>query len=379
MEAQLEADKTAKLQLAIDGVLSRCSAHSDDKLLQPELRRIHQAVNVQKSDKLKGEILNGFSNYTYKIYLENDPDESAVFAKVALTYALWNPTSVFSLERSSNEKKMMEFFLDKFREQEEFASDPPVCQPYFIMDLSAEARMLCCRFERKQEQWGEQFLNGTIDSRLLGKAARFIGTVNSTNLEGVKAIFPTDYNEGIKESFHSVCPLCKAAFEQIAAQPITPQNRHFMEYAKDGGVEKFAAAMDQSRVEYDNPDVLLHGDYHIMNVMVENMTKDGDNVTFGPTMAFHVCDWDMSHVGTFGRDFGTYHETDYIQRRNGSLCRERGCFSHQSLFKYTDYTVQAHFLRSRLYAPFTSLPKASSTRRRPVSMPYGLFGRSTPR
>ncbi|KAG7368679.1 hypothetical protein IV203_031422 [Nitzschia inconspicua] len=309
MEAELEVDKIAKLELAINGILSYCASHSvHDSLrtLPCELQRIHHAVNVEGNDKLKGDILNGFSNYTYRIYLEKDPEESAVFAKVALTYALWNPTAVFSLERCSNEKKMMEFFLDKFREQEEFETDSPVCQPYFMKDLSPEARLLCCRFEKKQEMWGEQFLNGTIDERLLDKAARFVATINSTNLEDVKIEFPVDYNDGIKEAYRAVCPIFKATFEKIAAQPITPQNKHFLDYTRNGGVEAFAAAIDQSKVEYENPDVLLHGDFHIMNCLVENMIKNGDEVSFGPNASIHVCDWDMSHVGTMGRDIGPF-------------------------------------------------------------------------
>jgi hypothetical protein len=373
MEEELAADKKAKLQLAMDGILSYCAAaaaahaHSgcDDgdnsstiaaaatTTLPPELQRIHQAVNVDKTDRLKGEILNGFSNYTYKIYLENDSynnnnnnnDQSTVFAKVALTYALWNPdrSAVFSLDRSTNEKKMMEYFIHQFRQQQQQQQpfdddkkqdecnfrqeDPPVCQPYFIMDLSPQARMLCNRFERQQQQWGDQFLNGTIDRRLFHKAARFIATINCTKLEDVSADFPINFNDGVKESFRTVCPVFKAAFARIAAQPATRYNRHFVEYvARQGGVETFNATIDQALLEYDQPEVLLHGDFHIMNIMVENMTtttttttiqptnernnnhdkEEEQQVIFGPNASMHVCDFDMSHVGTLGRDFGPF-------------------------------------------------------------------------
>jgi hypothetical protein len=312
MEEELLADKNAKLQLAIDGILSWCASRKDDDdpPLQPELQRIHQVVNVDKSDQLVSELLTGFSNYTYKIFLEKDPDNSAIFAKVALTYALWNPdrSAIFALDRSNNEKKIMEFFLEKFQDTttEEDYPNPPVCQPYFIMDLSPEARLLCNRFEQKQRTWDAQFVDGIIDKRLIARAARFIASVNLTSLDEHKSQFPTEYNDGIKETYRSVCPVLKAAFEQIAAQPVTPQNQHFMEYAQDGGVEAFAAAIDNSLVQYEEPDVLLHGDFHVLNILVEDFSENdnGDVVSFGPNGSLHICDWDMSHVGTLGRDIG---------------------------------------------------------------------------
>jgi hypothetical protein len=312
MEEETLADKNAKLQLAIDGILFWCASHKDDDdlPLQAELQLIHQAVNVEKSDQLVGEILTGFSNYTYKIFLEKDPDNSAIFAKVALTYALWNPdrSAVFALDRSSNEKTIMEFFLDKFQDTTTAVDfpNPPVCQPYFMMDLSPEARMLCNRFEQQQRTWDLQFVNGRIDKRLIARAARFLATVNTTSLDENQSQFPTDYNDGIKETYRAVCPVFKAGFEQIATQSVTSQNQHFMDYALNGGVEAFAAAIDNSLVQYEQPDVLLHGDFHVMNILVEDLNENdnGDAISFGPSGSLRICDWDMSHVGTLGRDIG---------------------------------------------------------------------------
>jgi hypothetical protein len=48
---------------------------------------------------------------------------------------------------------------------------------------------------------------------------------------------------------------------------------------------------------YGNRNVVLHGDFHVVNILV---------TPSAPPTAFRVCDWDMSHVGDYGRDLGSF-------------------------------------------------------------------------
>ncbi|KAL3920041.1 MAG: hypothetical protein SGILL_003458 [Bacillariaceae sp.] len=320
VQEKLKADKKEKLDLAVEKIASYCSEHiGDDPPLPVELQRIHQAVNVDKSDKLVGHSLNGFSNYTYKVHLEKDEDNTAIFVKVALKYALWNPGAVFALDRISNEKKCNEFFGELLLEGdvEDFKADPPVCKPYFLQDLSPSARMLVNRWEHGQSQWQYQFKKGIIDPRITAKSAKLLATINLLDLEKHSEDFPTDYNEGIKESYRSVTAIFKAAFAQMIApeNELTPTNKHFLEYARQLGQEDFDASVDGSLEQYEQPDCMLHGDFHVFNLLVEDFVDSGgDDITFGPNAALHTCDWDMSHVGTLGRDIA-----------QGKLDRAKNC------------------------------------------------------
>ena len=322
MEEEILADKVAKSELAIEKIISYCADNNiDNNILQTELQIIHNAVTVEKKDKLVAKILSSHSNYTYKVYLENDEDNSAIFVKVALSYAPWNPdrSAVMSLDRQSNEKKMMETFRSKLANDQLFENDPPICQPYFMIDISPEARMLVCRFERNQSVWSNQFVEGVIDERLIPKVAKIVAAVNGTDLDAYKEEFPLDYNDGVKGTFRSIFEMLKGAFAQIITMDPTPQNQHFMDYAKNLGSENFNQMMDNLLELYDTPQVLLHGDYHIVNILVDDLLVSddgsGDTTTsFSPNASVHVCDWDMSHVGTAGRDIGTLNPSVYVMK-----------------------------------------------------------------
>jgi hypothetical protein len=335
MEEKLTTDKKEKLELAVEMIASYCAAHirDDDPPLPSELQRIHQAVNVEKSDKLVGRSLSGSSNYTYKVHLKKDEGNTAVFVKVALNYALWNPDAVFALDRISNEKKCYDFFRDRFFEgdDKDFREDPPICMPYFLADLSPSARMLVSRWEHGQTTWNHQFRNGVIDQRLPAKVARLLATINLLDLKKYEEEFPTHYNEGIKPAYRTVCGVFKAAFAQMIASnnAATPTNKHFLEYARQVGQEVFDASVDRSLIEYEQPDVLLHGDFGSANLLVEEMIGSGDDVIFGPRAALHKCDWDMSHVGTLGRDIGPFHAFPiacaYFLAAQGKLDKAKNC------------------------------------------------------
>jgi aminoglycoside phosphotransferase (APT) family kinase protein len=225
------------------------------------------------------------------------------------------------LDRQSNEKKMMDYFRSKLANDQLFQDDPPICQPYFMMDISPEARMLVCRFERKQSTWSHQFVEGTIDERLIPKVAKIVAAVNATDLEAYKEEFPLDYNDGVKATFRSIFSTLKGAFAQMITQDSTPQNKHFMDYARNLGSETFDRIMDNLLELYDTPQVLLHGDYHIVNILVEDMISDEGTTSFGPDASLHICDWDTSHVGTAGRDIGTL-DPYYVMKSLTSIARQ---------------------------------------------------------
>ena len=106
-EARKLADQESKLNI----VLSQIEKHATGESLHPGLGRLQSTLRA--GDKLVGKILSGgWTNYSYKIYLENQPN-CRLFAKVCFPRALWDPSeesTYYDLERQTTEFRMMEHF-----------------------------------------------------------------------------------------------------------------------------------------------------------------------------------------------------------------------------------------------------------------------------
>ena len=77
-----DEDKRIKKILLIDTITKECKS-SDNKILQ----RINIAIN--KGSKLEATILSGgYTNYSYKVYISDQPDELCIYAKLCFEHAL---------------------------------------------------------------------------------------------------------------------------------------------------------------------------------------------------------------------------------------------------------------------------------------------------
>lgn len=143
-------DQELKKQIVAEVISSYCNDASQFE----DLRSIGQAL--QDGDRLHVEILTGgYTNFSYRVFLEGAP-EIQLYAKLSFSRALWNPNAHFDLARTSNEFKMMEIFK---------TIDPDsVAVPYLCLDIE-DMKLLVTQWSPADEQWGNQFIDGTVDVR----------------------------------------------------------------------------------------------------------------------------------------------------------------------------------------------------------------------
>lgn len=284
-EGDLEADKAAKLKLVLEKLTPFCTEDSEHEVF----RKMAAAIAV--GHELVGENLEGSTNFSYRIHPKGNRDDS-VFVKIAFDYARWNPEkSFYDLDRITTEYIMLEKFSNLLK------SSAPVAKPYLCIDIAPKIRMLVAQWAPSHEVWANQFVRGEIDIRIIRQLARFVARVNTEPFED------TNLNDGIKDSFRGLYPIARGAFGQMISAEGEPAD-HFLAYAQELGQERFDEIIDGLATAYDRTDILLHGDTHAINILVEPTNEDG---SFGEKGEYFVCDWEMVHVGDKGRDPGTFY------------------------------------------------------------------------
>jgi len=284
-EGDLAQDKAVKLKLVIENIVPYCTEDSEHE----EIRQIAAAITA--GGELVGENLEGSTNFSYRVYVKGNRDLS-IFVKIAFEYARWNPDrSFYDLERITTEYAMLKKFSYLL------APTAPVATPYFCMDIAPKIRMLVAQWTPSHEVWAHQFVRGEVDARIVRHVAEFIAQVN------IEEYGDPRLNDGIKDSFRGLYPIAKTAFAQMIAADGEPTD-HFLAYARELGQQKFDEIMDALAAAYERCDVLLHGDTHAINILVEPLTAEGK---FGRKGEFYVCDWEMVHAGDKGRDPGTFY------------------------------------------------------------------------
>jgi hypothetical protein len=284
-EENVAEEQAEKLQLAIEKIVPFCNEDAE----QEAFRKIGAAL--KEGDELLGESLEGSTNFSYKVFLKGDPDVK-IFVKIAFDFARWNPdrSAHYDLARITAEFNMMQKFSDLL------GDNAPVALPYICMDIAPKIRMMVAQWAPSHEAWGQQFVRGEVDRRIILKVAQFIARVN------LEEYGDPNLNDGIKDSMRAIYPICKGAFAQMIAGEGEPPD-HFVAYAREIGQERFSESIDAMAEAYEKCDCLLHGDAHVINILVEPFSKDNK---FGPKGEFFLCDWEMVHAGDKGRDTGTF-------------------------------------------------------------------------
>lgn len=284
-EGDLEKDRAEKLELVLKTLSQYCTEDS----LQQDFRII--AKRLQEGSELVGENLEGSTNFSYRVFPRGHRDAS-VFVKIGFDYARWSPDkSFYDLNRIQTEFDMLKKFAVLM------GPSAPVASPYLCVDIAPNIKMLVAQWAAQHEVWAYQFIRGEVDPRVLTRLARFTAEVNAQPFED------KDLNDGIKGSFRALFPVAKSIFGQIIDREGEPAD-HFVEYARELGQPRFDEIIDGLAEAYERSDVLLHGDTHAINILVEPSTAGSG---FGESGMFCVCDWEMVHVGDKGRDPGTFY------------------------------------------------------------------------
>lgn len=336
-------DAYVKMEIVIDILQEYCVENSKHE----NLRRIAHVLNNDPNGKLTGRVLaGGFTNYTYKIYPDiddknktnsndcnDDNDDSgtpAVFAKLAFSHALWCPdkSQNFDLERQQTEFDMMERFVREMGGP----GVAPVPSPYLLIDSTnrtasaddnddghqVKSSLLVTEWAKGDEQWGNQFIDGQIDQRVLKKAA-----------DTFAAIHTADYDVSLNHNaISSLQESSGKLFQALFLQCLDPStmkensNNKFNQYIHNElGVQRYLQILDGLGQASKRKDYLIHGDAHTFNMLVErkpnpsrflenhndnqNDDDDTDNNNFGTFGSFFLCDWEIAHAGPDGRDIGT--------------------------------------------------------------------------
>jgi hypothetical protein len=137
-------DQEEKKKIVIETILEHCNDASPFE----DLRFIGNAVKSGGDKLICKTVSGGQTNYSYKLHLESDAGK-AVYAKLAFSYALWNPdrSQAYDLQRTQNEFDLMNRFADMMGGLDK----APIATPYFCVDVQ-DMKLLVTQWASTDEQ-----------------------------------------------------------------------------------------------------------------------------------------------------------------------------------------------------------------------------------
>jgi hypothetical protein len=282
---ELAKDQEAKKIIVIEVIASLCNESSNFA----DLRDIGEAL--KGGDKFKIKVISGGkTNFSYKVSLEKSPDK-ALFAKICFQFALWNPDKsvYYDLARAENEFIAMQQFKDML-------VDAPVVTPYHCVDVQ-DMKVLVTQWATADEQFANQFIDGSVDARIFLKAAEAFATLNT-------AEFNPSFNESCRPCMLSVFPVLTIVFGQYVEAPEVTDK--CVAICKEFGLEKLSLICQNMEKSYLTQECLIHSDSHVFNILVEKKPSIETLQQFGDKGNLVICDWEMEYAGPRGKDAGTF-------------------------------------------------------------------------
>eukprot|EP00581_Thalassiosira_minuscula_P005570 CAMPEP_0183735376 /NCGR_PEP_ID=MMETSP0737-20130205/46467_1 /TAXON_ID=385413 /ORGANISM="Thalassiosira miniscula, Strain CCMP1093" /LENGTH=577 /DNA_ID=CAMNT_0025969101 /DNA_START=66 /DNA_END=1796 /DNA_ORIENTATION=- len=275
-----ESLKQAK-KLLLDVIFKKCATSPN-----ATLQKVHDALHVYRDgSKLKAKVISGgFTNYSYKVYVNKHPD-LCVFAKFALEYAQYN------LKRTQNEYKIMKKISAKANEC--------VAAPIACWDVKLEGRnmkLLLTEWSGANEQFSNQFMDGVVDPRIAPKIANTLAALHT-----IKEFDPS-FNESSKPKMNRFLTHMKMV-ALIASNSEDPLRRTDA-YCAKLGEETVMKIIDANIADYSKRDCLIHSEAHAFNMMVEAKPSIEQLEDFGPNGTMILDDWEMAMAGPIGKDIG---------------------------------------------------------------------------
>ena len=255
-------DQEAKLQILIKHLEGYCNEESE----HDDLRKLGKALH--NGATLTGTVLSGgYTNYSYKIHLDSTDNNEhvydknlAVFAKVAFPYALWAPSTDihYDLSRVTTEFELMTRFSEelKITTVSGGKAKSSVPKPYVLIDIPADGASPNMKIfvadwvSPTDEQWGNQFIEGEVDNRVIDQCANTLSMINLAD-------FDDNVNQGFNDSIENISaglvPLILGVAERDSDKAVV--------YARDVlGPEKMDAIVKGWTVSNKKKDCLVHGD-----------------------------------------------------------------------------------------------------------------------
>jgi len=277
--AQVE-DKILKKKLLLSTFAKECASSSHTVLQQ-----INNAI--KNGSKLDATVLSGgYTNYSYKVFIVDKP-ELVVFAKLCFEFALWNPDkdAHYDLQRTSNEYEIM-VTMSKL-------APDSIVNPILLSDIEHEGqsmKLLVTEWSCADEQFCNQFIDGSVDPRIAPKLANTLA-------------FDPSFNETVKPCMEALLEntMKKSAME--ASKLDNPTDR-IEAYCTSLGEEVMLKIMNASIADYHKRDCLIHADSHVFNTLVEAKPSIEHLERFGKEGTMVLVDWEMAMAGSIGQDVG---------------------------------------------------------------------------
>ena len=260
-------DQEEKLKSLIEHLKAYCTDESEHE----DLRKLGKAI--RNGDKLAGTILSGgYTNYSYKIHLDNsdedddgdndnDTDELAVFAKIAFPYALWSPdTSVhYDLTRVTAEFELMKRFSEELKiTASDNITKSTIPKPYMLIDIPAAEDATSPNLKifvaewvaPTDEQWGNQFIEGDIDGRVVDQCAKTLAMINLADCDD-------GTNQAYCDSFASIAK----GFDALFLGVLDRDDDKAVKYGRDVlGRDKISEITKEWHICNRKKECLVHGD-----------------------------------------------------------------------------------------------------------------------
>ena len=258
-------DQEAKLQMVIRHLEALCN----DKSEHDDLRKLGEAL--QNGAKLTGSVLSGgYTNYSYKIHLDSTTGNKsaydkdlAVFAKVAFPYALWAPSKDdhYDLSRVTEEFDLMTRFSEELKINTESGGKmkSPIPKPYVLIDIPASKdgeypnmKIFVAEWVTPtDEQWGNQFIEGEVDGRVIDRCAKTLAMINLADCD-------KDVNKGFNDSMEKISAGLIPLFLELSER----DSDKAVVYARDVlGPEKLETIIKEFyEISNKTKDAFVHGD-----------------------------------------------------------------------------------------------------------------------
>jgi hypothetical protein len=147
------------------------------------------------------------------------------------------------------------------------------------------------------EQWGNQFIEGEVDNRVIDQCAKTLAMTNLADCD-------KDFNQGFTDCFTKIT----AGLAPLITGVVEQENDKVVVYARDVlGLEKLKTIVKKWETGSQQKECLVHGDAHVFNMLVERKPNAVQLAhSFGPEGDFFLCDWEMARVGSKGQDIGNF-------------------------------------------------------------------------
>ncbi|KAL7529126.1 hypothetical protein ACHAWF_002848 [Thalassiosira exigua] len=241
-----DADKKAKTVLVVDMLKEKC-ASSTHELFQ----KIHRAID--DGGKLQAIVLSGgYTNYSYKLFVPGRP-ELCAFAKLSFEFAIWNPDkdAHYDLARTANEYEIMTTM---------YAKTPGcVVAPLACWDIEQDGqkmKILVTEWSSADEQFSNQFIDGTVDPRIAPKLADALAVLNTIE------DFDPDFNEQVKPCMLSLFDQMMEYVKKTCENP-KPKDRTET-FCVVLGAEEMMKIVNANLADYHTKDCLVHSDSHVL-------------------------------------------------------------------------------------------------------------------